>query len=115
VEAAWVRDREGGGPGGADWIPAERLAIIAHTPGDLTGQEVVVDLLFNIADRYSIGWVYAWQGVGSVYNPLSTYLPDLAEGIADRIAFPPRVIRSVVRPIMCASQQLVKRAFTLRR
>ena len=114
VEAAWLRDREGAGPGGADWIPARRLAIIAHTPGNLTGQQAV-DRLFNIADRYSIGWIYAWHGVNSVYNPLSTYLPDLAERIADRIAFPPRPIQNAVRPIVCGFQQVAARVFTLGR
>jgi hypothetical protein len=113
-EAAWLRDREGAGPGGADWIPAHRLAIIAHTPGNLTGQQAI-DRLVNIADRYSIGWIYASHGVGPVYDPLSTYLPDLAERIAARIAFPPRLIRNAVRPIVCGFQQVAARVFTLGR
>jgi hypothetical protein len=114
AKTAWLRERNGATPGGADWIPARRLAVIAHTPGTLTGQEAV-DRLINIADRHYIGWVYVSHNAGSIYDPLSTYLPDLGQRIADRLAFPPRPFQNAVRPITCGFQQVIKRIVTLRR
>lgn len=114
ADASWLRSREGATPGGAGWIPAQRLAIVAHTPADLTPAQAV-RRLEDVARRYAIGWVYAWDGVGSRYKPLSGYLPAMAERIADRIAFPPRLIRQAVLPITCGVRQLVKQVTAARR
>jgi hypothetical protein len=51
-------------------IPAERLAIIAHT----LSEPADVDLLIVKAAQYKIGWIYAHHVTGSIYNPLSTHL-----------------------------------------
>jgi hypothetical protein len=110
AQYAWLRDREGATPGGADWIPARRLAIIAHTPGNLTDRQAV-DRIISIAYRYSIGWVYASHGDGPIYGPLSTYLPALGDRIAARIAFPPRLVRNLALPIVCGSQQVFQQVF----
>jgi spherulation-specific family 4 protein len=102
LEADWVRERDGAT--GESLIPASRVAIIAHTPTGLGP----VDQLVNVANRYSIRWIYAWHGVKSVYNPLSTYLPLLADRIASNLGFPPGPIRRVITPIVCKLRQVFK-------
>jgi hypothetical protein len=67
----WVKDRAMG----ATSIAATRLAIIAHT---LPNQEDV-DALIGKATQYNIGWIYAQDTMGSVYNTFSIHLRYLAE------------------------------------
>jgi hypothetical protein len=80
----WVRERATAVTLPVNPISARRIAIIAHTPTSPTGQEDI-DLLVNIADRYKIGWVYGQHTSGSVYKPLSTYLPLLAQRVCSRL------------------------------
>ncbi len=101
--AAWLRARDGGSPTAPGYIPAKRLAIIAHTPAALTEQQAL-DRLIGVASRYDIDWVYAWHGVGSIYNPLSTYLPELTTRIASRMAGS-ELIRNISRPLWCRLSQ----------
>jgi hypothetical protein len=96
----WVRDREGGDLSG---IPARRLAIIAHTPAP-QNTPADVAMLVDVAQRYSIGSVYANHLVGSIYKPLSTQLPPLARRICqlrNKLGFPCQV---VTLPVCAGSQ-----------
>jgi hypothetical protein len=68
---AWVQDRIGS----SDLIPADRLAIIAHS----APSESDVEALINVASTYRIGWVFVQNTPGSSYNQFSTWLPTLGD------------------------------------
>jgi hypothetical protein len=104
--AGWVRDRANGDLS----IAARRLAIIAHTPqhGDAD-----VNLLIEIAQRYSIGAVYAHDANGPNYNTFSTFLLSIGKHVCrlqSRFGLPCRVY---TRPL-CLASQLFKLARSAR-
>jgi hypothetical protein len=101
----WVRDRANGDIS----VPADRLAIIGHTPHHA---ELDVDLLVDVAKEFHIGWVYAHHANGSSYNTLSTFMLPLGQRLCrlhSRFGLPCRVF---VRPL-CAASQLMKRVQSL--
>jgi hypothetical protein len=86
----WVSDRENATN---PTPPADRLAIIGHTPSPTGG----LDALCEAASRYQIRWIHAQHTVGSVYNEFSTFIPTVAERLdpcAHRILFFRAICRS---------------------
>jgi hypothetical protein len=101
----WVQDREAGALSG---IPARRLAIIAHTPQNPQNATADVAMLVDVAQRYSIGSVYANHLVGSNYKPLSTSLVPLAQRICQlhtKFGLPCRIFTA---PVCLGSQVLAR-------
>jgi hypothetical protein len=96
----WVADRATGDLS----IPARRLAIIGHTPQH---GEADVDLLVDVAGRYTIGWVYANHANGPDIPALSPGLVPHGQRLC-RLQSPFGLpCRIYTRPL-CAASQLFK-------